>query len=549
MSRIAIVFFPDWETNALVIDCPPGAPAALISPRGRVTHATREAKSFGVQVGMRRALAEHLCPDLLVMPEDPSRSARSFNVVLEALDEVSATVCVIRPGVAWLPASAARTCGGEEAMAELIIDTIAERTGSECYVGIGEGVLNAWVGALHGVRDPQQRLVEELNLAHLRPLIPGREADVRQVLESLQTLGVNTVSDLRKLGAGHVLARFGSVGQSLYRLLWQGEPLVKASAVPDESVEQVLDFPSPVSDLGIVLGFLLEQATTLVDRLVSRQVAPRAIDVAAVIVGSDGEMSRVRRWAIIDFPAPRDLVDRTRWQVQAWVDELARKETEEWSQEVFGVKTVSLSAQSLVPIDDLAKRLWGERSKEDARSSATAFRLQALVGVDGVIQPRIREGFDPLTKVVESSWGALEEVAAWEGRVLPEKWAAHASFQERWVGGLEGESPETVLEEELPVRLFDDSGGLVRLRGDGTINAAPRSMVVDSQGAGDLGLGLSAQEEVSLIEVRGPWPILGKWWEAGEESSRAWLIVQPLDLPRMLLKWFSGRWVLAALWY
>lgn len=552
MNRIALVFFPDWETNALVIDCPPAAPAALVSARGRITHATREARVKGVQIGMRRALAEYLCEGLIVMPADPGRSARSFNVVLEALDEVSATVCMIRPGIAWIPASAARTFGGEEAMCELILDTIAERTGSECYVGVGNGVLEAWVGALYGVIDPEEGRVENLNLAHLKPLISTDEAEVDVTIESLASLGVRTVSDLRDLGPGHVLARFGTAGQSLYRILWQGKPAVGAAPVPDDSVEQVLHFPSPVSDLGIGLGYLLEQATSLVNRLVGKQVAANTVDIAAVIASPDGEVERVRAWAIVDFPTPRDLVDRARWQIQGWVGELARSESvgEECSQETFGVKTVVLTARNLVPISDLAKRLWSDQSKEGARSSATAFRLQALVGVDGVQQPRTRPGFDPVSRVVEPAWGSVQEVADWEQWELPKKWVSHATFQKQWVGGLEGESPTTVLETPIPIELFDESRQRVRLRPDATMDATPRTLVVE-EGIEDLQLGLNHGEEILLTKVRGPWPILGRWWNDSDPdlASRAWLVVQPVGLPQMLIKWFSGRWLLSALWY
>ena len=68
MTRIAMIWFPDWKTNALVIDCPPGSCAALVSARGRVTHVTREARSFWSYSRNASRLAEYMCADLIVYP-------------------------------------------------------------------------------------------------------------------------------------------------------------------------------------------------------------------------------------------------------------------------------------------------------------------------------------------------------------------------------------------------------------------------------------------------------------------------------------------------
>lgn len=119
------------------------------------------------------------------------------------------------------------------------------------------------------------------------------------------------------------------------------------------------------------------------------------------------------------------------------------------------------------------------------------------------------------------------------------------------VGGLKEESPATVLEKPLPARLFDEGGRAVKLRLDGTLNATPRSMVINAEEVAELDVGLHAAEEVVLSDVRGPWPILGRWWDGQDEVSapRAWLVAVPLGAPRVLIKWGSGEWMLAALWY
>ena len=54
----------------------------------------------------------------------------------------------------WVPASRARSFGGEEQLCERIVDSIAEHTEVNATWGLETGLLEAWVAALHGVIDP-----------------------------------------------------------------------------------------------------------------------------------------------------------------------------------------------------------------------------------------------------------------------------------------------------------------------------------------------------------------------------------------------------------
>lgn len=556
MKRVLLVSIPDWETDSLVIDRPPGSKAALVSAKGRVLHATIAARDFGVKTGMKRALAEYLCPDLEVLPDDPARSSRAFNTILDALDEVSPNVSVIRPGIAWFPVTASKNYRSELSFAEHVIDLIAQRSGAECSVGVGDTILSAWVGATTGKVNPDKRIVEETNLTVLKPLIPGAQVEIEEDIKALEALGAYTVADLRAIGTGHILARFGAVGKALHRLLEQKVPTTSLARAEDDYLEEELDFSYPVPDLSLVLGHLLDQSNQLVKRLVDRQVATSAVDIKAIMSTPDGEIERVRTWAIIDFPTPRDLVDRTRWQVQSWIDTISRqaKPDDDYSQEQHGVKTIILSARSLSAIDTLAKRLWGNRSEEDTRAASTAFRLQSLVGVAGVQSMRVRAGYDPVTRVVQTTWGEVGDQAAWETWKLPLKWSDHATFLkgERWAGGLVGESPATVLDKTITVDLLDEGNESVRLREDASLTGTPRHIVLEHDGKGLWrALEIPAGESLYLEQVRGPWPILGRWWDsaAGAEGARAWLIVKPQNAPRMLVGWLVSRWNLFAMWY
>src|ERR1043166_8868015 len=51
----------------------PIATAAYVSPRGCITAPSIEAKRFGVKTGMMVMEGKELCPELIVIPQDPPK--------------------------------------------------------------------------------------------------------------------------------------------------------------------------------------------------------------------------------------------------------------------------------------------------------------------------------------------------------------------------------------------------------------------------------------------------------------------------------------------
>ncbi|MDO5728923.1 MAG: DNA polymerase Y family protein [Actinomycetaceae bacterium] len=553
MKRVVLVWFPDWETNALVIDCPPGTPAVSVG-QGRVLHATIRARSYGIRAGMRVSLAQHLCADLVTVPYDEARSARSFYAVLDALDEVSAHVCAIAPGIAWMPASAARWFGSEEILCERALDAVALHTGSECSIGIGSGLLGAWAAARRGEIATDDSAIRQLKIADLVPLIPGDR--VAEVVDSLRVLGIVSVGDLIDFGPATVASRFGDVGLALERLLTRDVPLQIDSAVVEDDLSETIEFASPVSDTAIVVGHFISVATAIVKGMVNRQVSSAAIRISATMTTPRAEVTRERLWSLTDFPTPRDITDRVRWQTQGWIDAINRTSLPEYdidSQDVYGLTSLTVTVIDPFPIDALAARLWGQRSEEDTRASTTAFRLQALLGVDRVQRPRIIDGFDPVTRVLLETWGTVSEQQAWERWELPPRWRDHATYSSRqqWNGRMRGESPATVFDEGVLATLLDAQGQPVTIETTGALCVSPTRLMLNDGHPLLHSIGLRAGESYPVERVRGPWPILGRWWEddSGIRGTRAWLTVIPRDSVALLLAWKSGQWTVVALWY
>lgn len=556
MKRVVLVWFQDWETNALVIDCPPGTPAVTVE-RGRVRAATIRAHAQGVRPGMRITLARHLCGDLVVVEHDDERSARSFYAVLDALDEVSAHVCAIAPGIAWLPASAARWAGGEDKLCEQIIDAVAVHTGAECSVGIGPGLLGGWAGALRGENLVDTSRVRELPLAATLPLLNDQK-DADRVIRILVTLGIVTVGDLLDYGSSRVASRFGEVGLALHRLLTLDVPASVDMRVVNDDVSETIEFDVPVADGDIVVGHFLAAATALVRRLIAQQVTASTIQITAVMETPDGAKERARLWTLTEFPTPRDLTDRVRWQTRGWIDEVNRtvpQEEASWAQESYGLVSVTLSVVESHPIDTVAARLWGERSEEDTRATHTAFRLQALLGVDCVQQARIVEGFDPITRTVFDTWGTVEKRLPWEEWQMPVRWRHNARYADahRWEGKLGVDAPATVFDREIPVTVCDIDGRDVCITAEGSLDRPIARLIVGENNRTLQVLEIIAGDMLEVAAMRGPWPILGHWWESATDvhRTRAWIVVD-VDVSQrvsLLLMWNRQEWRLIAMWH
>ncbi|CED90140.1 DNA-directed DNA polymerase, partial [Actinomyces succiniciruminis] len=105
--RLVAVWTPDWPVVALTLESrerpdvpdPALVPVAVVGGRG-VIAASAPARAAGVARGMRLRVARSLCPELVVLPPQPEREARTYETVMEALTEFLADPLVARPGLA-----------------------------------------------------------------------------------------------------------------------------------------------------------------------------------------------------------------------------------------------------------------------------------------------------------------------------------------------------------------------------------------------------------------------------------------------------------------
>lgn len=517
IRRIAL-WVPDWPTNALVVDCPPGAPAAALR-RDRVVAATAPARRSGVRVGMRRTTAQYLCPDLVVVAANPLREAAAFEPIAQAFDSLAAGVQCLRPGLAWAPAAGpARWVGSEEALCAALVERVAESTGAECQVGVATGTLAALQASRAGGIVPagdSARILAALPLSRIPGLLPPDAAgDLGTCIDVLVGLGVRTCADALGLGRGPLATRFGRGGEMLWALCSGGDLAARGMRRRRQDVEERLDIDPPARDVDDMVLALPPLAQRLAAGLDRADAASSTLDVW---MRTEDGAARERTWSMVDCADAAQVVERVRWQIRGWLAAEGRPES--------ALVEVGLRARDLRDAPP-ARPLWGAGGGE-GRAVRAALRVQSLVGEDAVLTPHVQGGHDPRTRVEQSPFGSpAPDLAPREGE---------------WLGGVApDQSPATVYAEPLAARLL---GGVeeVRVTARGALSAPPRRIVVES---GRFDLPLEPGVPTGVRRWWGPWAVLGRWWEdpTSPRFSRAFLRVAVAGAPDLLLVERRGRW-------
>jgi protein ImuB len=194
-----------------------GRPGALLHEHA-VAHADAAALARGVRVGMKRATALALAPDLLLGQADARRDAR-------ALRAVAHVALGFSPSVAWVPPgppatspglvgvrlevqSCLRYFGGLPALLARLQQALAPLGHRVCLASaptaLGAALLAAWrndlaLGAHSSNREALQTLLDALPL----PLLAPADAD------ALAGMGLHHLADLRRLPRDGLARRFG----------------------------------------------------------------------------------------------------------------------------------------------------------------------------------------------------------------------------------------------------------------------------------------------------------------------------------------------------
>ncbi|APT88330.1 DNA polymerase [Corynebacterium frankenforstense DSM 45800] len=552
------LWFPDWPVQAAGLT----APAAVVAEH-RVLACGTAARAAGVRRGMRLRAAQALCPELDVAEADADRDARAFEPVAAGLDEVAASVEVLRPGLAVVSAGGpARFFGGEDAAVERLLDAAARR-GVDCLAGVADELSTAVLAARHGrvvAPGASREFLTPLPLAELVAEVAlGCDGETAATLVGL---GVRTAGELAALPGPAVVTRFGAAGARLREVATAaGERLVAPQAGrPDLAV--ALEPSEPVVRVDAAAFAARQLAARLHARLAEAGVACNRLRVTADFAGGE-RLTRV--WRTREPLTESATADRVRWQLDGWLtaraldaapghpraprpgaagDADAAPRPSRPSRPAGAVHPVSaadpaqadegqdafpdpddgLVALTLDPVEvaepETVAALWGRRTGGEAARRAVE-RVVSTLGADAVLQPRLIGGRGVAERVELVPYGEAREAppeGSWPGRIpgpLPARLGAGPNHP------------------ASRVTLVDASGRRVAVTAEAELSAAPAGLAWGGR-------------RFRVTGWAGPWPVdrpepVARLQVAGEDgedgAAYAWLLI-----------WRAGRWAIEALY-
>lgn len=499
--RVASVWVPDWPVVAAGFGADDIA-AVMFS--NRVVARTAAAALEGVVIGQRRRQAQRRCPELELVDHDPLRDAREFEPIVRAVAEMSPRFDVIEAG--WISLATrgpSKYFGGEAALAERLQAVVGEGPGAG--VGIADGRFASGIAARLGARRSESIVVDVggstdfcsgLPIGWLQTL---GESDA-ELIDLFSRLGLRRLGDLAALSASDVLGRFGHPGVHAHRLASGDDqrPPSTAHPAPERRLDTSLDDPAGQTSAVVFV------AKQLADELGESLAAEGRVCTRLVVVleSEHGERSE-RSWFRSAGMTAQAMVERVRWQLDAWVN-LPRGSDQELT---GGVSLVRLIPDEVRADIGDQMGLWGGQSEADRQATRAIARLTSITSDDAVTVPVWHGGRLPADRYrwVPTSMVDLDRHA---GGIHGSGGATGPGGP--WPGTLPPPSPAAVFAEPHPVEVLDEGGALVEVTGRGVISAPPVSFRVLT---GDEATGWRRGRARNIAAWAGPWPIDEKWWE------------------------------------
>lgn len=510
--RVAALWFPDWPVQAARID-DEDLPATLAVARQHRIHVCSDAaRRTGVRRGMRVRQAQAVCPDLVVLDEDPDRDGRMFESIAAGLDDVAASVEVLRPGLVVVEAGAAGRFHGSEARAvEMLIDAAARR-GVDAQVGVADEIATALIAARVGGG-------QVVPVGGSRTFLAGQPVELlaaesslhcdRTLVQSLGDLGVRTLGELAALPATAVTTRFGAGGERCHRIARAAADRRVAPELPAADLSVAVTPEDPIDRVDAAAFAARQLAAILRERLRAAGLVCLRLRVLAEL--ADG--TRLERvWRTREALTESATADRVRWQLDGWLT-------------AGGVGAIV--ALILEPLEtgppDIVGALWGGH-RDTTRVRRVVGRVQSALGTDKALVPRLVGGR-----------GVAERIA-----LVPYGEEGDVEKQGTWPGRIPGPLPAYLTHPATQVRLLSRAARDVTVTAEALLSDVPSAL---SWGNG----------RYRVAAWAGPWPVDTGWWGPEAQKVARLQVVGQAENERhpraWLLLWLGGgvgRWRIEA---
>lgn len=544
-TRTLVMGVPDWPLVAAGI---PPEEAAVVLRGNRVRTASAAARAEGVRVGLRRREAQARCPQVRLVPDDPSRDVRELEPLVAGVTELCPQLAVIRPGWCGFPTRGpSRYFGGDEALALRVLQVTQDLVGGRgaVRVGVADGQFAAELAAdgTPAAEEAGEAGVDEepvvpvvvpagTSASWLAPqpvaVLAGSEGPVpAELVDLLSRLGLRTLGAVATVPVGDLVARFGPVGTVVHRLAsgLDDQPLQLAPPPVELAVETTFDPPVERADQVIFA------AQPLAEKLHRRLWARGEVCTQLVVVVETDHGERLeRRWRHDASLTAGDMAERVRWQLGGWLQGPPA------TRPTAGIVLLRLLPEEVVAATGTQLRLWDSDDPIPSdRAIQAVARLGGLLGAEAVRVPEWRGSRHPGEQAVTVPAEAVDLTGQRAGSSPPGE--IRDPDQPPWPGRLPAPSPAVVLPEteRQPVEVVDDTGATVRVDGRAALSAPPVEVSIGGR-------------RRPIVGWAGPWPVTERWWEPAGRRHQARFQVATDDGSAYLLVLEKGRWMLAAIY-
>jgi len=186
--------------------------------RGVVAAASYAARKFGCHSAMPLRQAYKLCPQAVFLPGDMQRYKKCSREARAVMQDFSPLVEMASIDEAYIDMSGSeRLFGPPLRVAHLLHQAMKERTGLNCSIGLSTARVVSKICSDQAKPNGVLWIPPGCEAAFLAPLEAARIPGVGKATEQrLKGLGVRTIGDLQRLGAGPLGKELGLVGSSLY---------------------------------------------------------------------------------------------------------------------------------------------------------------------------------------------------------------------------------------------------------------------------------------------------------------------------------------------
>jgi DNA polymerase-4 len=241
-----------------------------VGPRGVVSSASYEARTYGVRSAMPSMRARALCPKAVFLPPDFTAYTAASQAVMGIFRDVTPLVEPLSLDEAFLDVAGAQRLLGRPAMiARDIRARVFEEQRLTCSVGVAPSKFVAKLGSTRAKPDGMIVVPAGLVLDFLHPLpVDALWGVGEKAAETLHRLGLMTVGDLARAPIGMLRASLGEASAAhLHELSWGRDPRRVESEHVDKSIGAEMTFDTDVADPAIIRRSLLALADKVGARL------------------------------------------------------------------------------------------------------------------------------------------------------------------------------------------------------------------------------------------------------------------------------------------